>query len=120
MPISKTARFKVKPESIEKCKGIIQECVALVKQNEPGTLFYFVVQGKEDPTIFLFFRISEDEAAQDQHNNAPYLKHYVDLFDAESTEPAIGTDWLTFAIRFDARYGGIKHDHQDCYRHIWR
>src|SRR2546423_429944 len=97
MTLSKTARFKVKPQSIEKCKQAIQEYVALVKQHEPGTLFYAVVQEKEDPTTFLFFRISQDEASQDQHNNAPYLPHYVAILDAESTEPAVSTDYLFLA-----------------------
>ena len=93
MAIVKTARCKVKPESVDKCRKIVQEYVALVTEHEPGTLFYSVVQEKEDPTVFLFFRISQD-GTEDQHNNAPYLPHYVDLVNAESIEPLAGTDYI--------------------------
>ena len=100
MPIAGTLRVKVKPESVEKCKEAIREYVALVKDHEPGTLFYTVVQDNEDPTLFLFFRISEDKAAQDQHNNAPYLKRYADLVLGESTEPEIGNSYTIVAANW--------------------
>jgi quinol monooxygenase YgiN len=97
MPLYGTARYKVKPESVEKCKQTIQEYLALLKQNEPGTLFYVVAQEKEDPTSFIHFGIYQDADAVDKHRNSPYVKHYADLLWAETLAPAIITDYVFLA-----------------------
>ena len=103
MPVAKTARLRAKPGSAELVKQAAQEYVALVKQHEPGTLFYAVVQEKEDPTVFLFFRISADgEAAFDQHDKAPYIQKYVDIFNGESIEPLFGIDYTFVASNWIA------------------
>ena len=51
--IRQLARYQVHPESLEKCLAAIQEFVAYVRANEPGTLRYDVWQEVADPTRFV-------------------------------------------------------------------
>src|SRR4051794_10727127 len=93
MPLYKTAQYKVKPESIEKCKQTIEAYLALLKQHEPDSLFYAVVQDKDDATSFMHFGVYKDAAAQDWHNNSPYVKQYADQLWAETIAPATFIDY---------------------------
>jgi quinol monooxygenase YgiN len=93
----KTARYQVKPESVEKCKQILKEYLAFIKQNEPGTLFYIVVQDQADPTSFMHFGSYEDATAQEKHNNG--ATYYADLLWAETPTPATFIDYELVASK---------------------
>ena len=99
MPIFRTLRYKLKPESVEKCRQLLQEYMTLQRQNEPGTLFYFVMQEKDDPTIFMHFGVYEDEAAAEAHGNNAYVKHYADSVFAEAPEPGVLVDYDLIASK---------------------
>src|SRR5262245_56832171 len=91
MPLHKTAHYNVKPESVEKIKKILREYVAFVRQNEPDTLYYIVMQDKVDLTSFTHFGIYRDAAAQQKHNDG--AKYYADQLWAETPEPATFVDY---------------------------
>ena len=61
MAIYGTARFSVKPEALDPCRSVIEEFVAYVRANEPGTKLYLSLEDAEEPTRFLHVMIFEDE-----------------------------------------------------------
>ena len=44
MPIIMTARYQVRPQSIDRCKQAIKNLAEYVKENEKGTLYYIANQ----------------------------------------------------------------------------
>ena len=45
----------------------------IVVSNEPGTLFYDVVQSRNDPDVYRVIEIFEDQAAVDLHDKTEWL-----------------------------------------------
>lgn len=93
MSIYVTARFKVLPESLEKCEQAIREFVAYVRDNEPGTPLYTSVQEKEDPTSFLHFFIFQDDAAMNIHRNSDAVRRFTDVLYPETLAPVEFTEY---------------------------
>jgi hypothetical protein len=50
MPIYQTGGYQVRPSGVNKVKQAIQEFVAYVQANEPGTHMYLAWQQQDDPT----------------------------------------------------------------------
>ena len=53
MAIYGTARFSVKPETLDRCRSVIEEFVSYVRAKEPGTKLYLSLQDRADRTRFL-------------------------------------------------------------------
>jgi len=87
MHIYMTARFTVKPESLEVCRVAIEELVDYVTRNEPDTRMYISVQQAEDETSFLHFFAFENEAAEEHHANSEAVKKFTDVLYPECIEP---------------------------------
>jgi quinol monooxygenase YgiN len=79
MTVYQTARFKVRPEALEKCEQAIRGCVASVQEHEPGTLLSTSVREREDPTSFLHSLLFQDEAARDTHRHSKAVKRFTDV-----------------------------------------
>lgn len=77
MTVYQTARFKVRPEVLEKCEQAIRRCVASVQEHEPGTLLSTSVQEREYPTSFLHSFLFQDKAARDTQRHSKVVKRFV-------------------------------------------
>ena len=97
MPIFKTARYQVRPESVEKCKEAVRTFVEHIKANEPGTLRYTAMQQPDDPTRFLHFMIFEDKAAEDKHGNSEAVRRFTDVLYPETLAPVEFNDYTIVA-----------------------
>jgi quinol monooxygenase YgiN len=76
MPLYQTGGYQVKPSAVNKVKQAINEFVAYVQANEPGTQMYLAWQEKNDPTRFLHLFIFADEAAQTRHGQSEAVKRF--------------------------------------------
>jgi len=83
MPIYQTGGYQVKPSGVDKVKLAIQEFVAYVKANEPGTHMYLAWQQSDDPTRFLHLFIFEDEVAQIRHGQSEAVRRLESIYTPE-------------------------------------
>jgi quinol monooxygenase YgiN len=56
--------------------ALLAEQAAVVRKEEPGCLVYRPHRSTEDPDLFLFYEMYEDDAAFDAHRKAPHLAAY--------------------------------------------
>src|SRR5438309_10261571 len=83
MAIYQTGSYQVKPSAVIKVKQGIEEFVAYVKANEPGTHMYLAWQQKDDPTRFLHLFIFQDTAAQKRHGQSEAVKRFESIYSPE-------------------------------------
>jgi quinol monooxygenase YgiN len=92
-----TARFTVKPESVDLCKEAIAEFVDHVTRNEPDTRMYVSMQNAETHTEFLHVFIFEDEAAEEHHANSEAVQKFTSILYPECLAPVEFTPYLLVA-----------------------
>ena len=89
MRIYGTARFSVKPESLDRCRAAIEEFVTYVRDNEPGTKLYLSLQDAEEPTRFPHVMIFEDEAAEKIHTNSEAVDRFTGTLYPETVDGVV-------------------------------
>lgn len=70
-------RHQLMPESVSAFDRLVEQTVASIKAQEPGTLVYVVGAPKDDPISRVFLEIYHDEEAFDHHNAQPYVRHFI-------------------------------------------
>lgn len=97
MNIHQTARFQVQVDELPACFTAIEEYVASVRTNEPGTLLYTSLQQKDDYTQFVHYFIFQDEAARDVHASSEAVKRFTDILYQRLVAPVEFTEYSLFA-----------------------
>ncbi len=83
MAIYQTGAYRVKASAVEKVKRAINDFVAYVKAEEPGTQLYLAWQQKDDPTKFVHMYIFKDTAAQERHGKSEAVKKFEAVYSPE-------------------------------------
>lgn len=84
MPIYMTARFQVRPESVEKCRQAIREFIDHIRANEPGTGLYMALEDSKDPTQFLHVFWFASEEAQQTHRTSEAVGRFTSILYPET------------------------------------
>ena len=105
MPIIMTARYQVKPRSIDQCKQAIKNLVEHVKENEQGTLYYIAKQEQLNPYAFLHIMIFQDEVALTLHRSSEAAERFVSVVYPSTIDPIEFKEYSEVAhnIEFSSR-----------------
>lgn len=85
--IRELARYQVRVEALPRCLAAIDEFVAYVRANEPGTLRYEAWQEHADPTRFVHVFIFRDDSAQRRHSESAEVKRFASVLYPECVAP---------------------------------
>jgi len=91
--IRQIARYQVRPEALERVLAAIQEFVAYVRANEPGTLRYEVWQERDDPTRFAHIFVFRDAEADRIHSESADVKKFAAVLYPECLAPVEFVDY---------------------------
>jgi len=83
MALYVTASYQVKPAAVDRVKRAIDEFVAYVRENEPGTRLYLAWQQEDDPTRFFHFFIFADAEAQAIHSRSSEVRAFESVYGPE-------------------------------------
>jgi len=81
----------------QKPKTGSQTDVDYVRENEPDTLLYTSLQGKEHPTHFLHYFIFRDEKARELHASSDAVNHFTSILYPNLIAPVDFTEYNLFA-----------------------
>ncbi len=87
MPIIMTARYQVRPQTVDRCKQAIKNLVDYVKENEKGTLYYIANQEILNPYAFLHTMIFQDEVALTMHRSSEAAERFVSVIYPAAIDP---------------------------------
>ena len=101
MPIIMTARYQVRPKSIEQCKQAINNLVEYVKTNEKGTLYYIAKQEILNPYAFLHTMIFHDDVALTLHRSSEAAERFVSVVYPATIDPIEFKEYSEIAHNLD-------------------
>jgi quinol monooxygenase YgiN len=102
--IRQLAHYQVRPEALERVLTAIQEFVAYVRANEPGTLRYEVWQEKNDPTRFVHIFTFQDDEADQLHSESAAVKKFSGILYPECLAPVEFIDYNKLVSNLEARF----------------
>ena len=101
MAIYQSGGYRVKASAVTKVKEAIQEFVAYVRANEPGTEMYLAWQEKQDPTRFIHLFRFRDSDAQATHGQSEAVKKFEAVYSPELVGgDVVFTDYEIVAGKF--------------------
>ena len=71
--ITNIVTLKAKPGMEAEMAELLKSYIAQISDEE-GTLTYTLLQGKKDPTDFIFYEVYKDKAAMEFHGSTPLFK----------------------------------------------
>jgi quinol monooxygenase YgiN len=94
MPVYQTAHYQVKADAVPEVRAAIEEFVAHVKDDEPGTRLYAAWQQRDDPTRFVHLFIFADEAAHEAHGASQAVRRFEAVYGPQLVAgPVVFTDY---------------------------
>jgi quinol monooxygenase YgiN len=98
MPIYQLAHYQVNAAAVEKVKAAIEEFVAYVAANEPGTKVYRAWQQADDPAKFVHLFEFADETAHQAHGSSAAVRAFEAVYRPElAAGPVVFTDYVQVA-----------------------
>lgn len=98
MPIYQTAHYQVRAAAVDRVRTAIEEFVAYVAQNEPGSRLYAAWQEAGDPTKFVHLFIFEDEPAHRAHGSSDAVARFEAVYTPQLVAgPVVFTDYQLVA-----------------------
>lgn len=101
MPIIMTARYQVRPQTIDKCKRAIEHLVKYVEENEKGTLYYIAKQELLNPYAFLHTMVFEDEVALTLHRSSEAAEKFASVVYPSTLDPLEFKEYTAVAHNLD-------------------
>ena len=86
MSIKVIARIVAFPHKVEELKAVLSELIEPTRQ-EPGCIFYDLLQNLADPTDFTFIEEWESEAVVDKHMESPHMQAIIPKVDGLLAAP---------------------------------
>jgi (4S)-4-hydroxy-5-phosphonooxypentane-2,3-dione isomerase len=65
-------KVRVKPEGRERFLKAIETDALASERDEPGCYRFNVLQDAQDPSVYFFYEVYEDEAALEKHRTMPH------------------------------------------------
>ena len=96
-----TARYQVRPQSINQCKQAINNLVEYVKINEKGTLYYIAKQEILNPYAFLHTMIFQDDVALTLHQSSEAAERFVGVVYPSTIDPIEFKEYREVAHNID-------------------
>jgi quinol monooxygenase YgiN len=94
MPIYQIATYQVSANALDDVRAAIEEFVAYVRDNEPGTTMYAAWQEHDDPTKFAHLFIFADDKAHTAHGESPAVRRFEDVYrPVLAAGPVVFTDY---------------------------
>ena len=81
--VTVVARLRAAPGKGDALATLLVEQAATVRGTEPGCLAYTAHRSTNDPELFVFYEVYEDDAAFDQHRRSKHLAAYRERREAE-------------------------------------
>ena len=97
MTIYQTARFRIRPDALPAWQSAIEDFLAYIRANEPGTLHYISLQEQDDPTSFVHYLVFRDEVARQMHAKSDAVKRFTDVLYPETVAPVEFTEYVVVA-----------------------
>lgn len=70
-------RFQVRPECLAAFDRLVEELIAKIDEQEPGTLTYLASEVDDDANARVFIEIYDDESALALHEEQPHTRHFL-------------------------------------------
>ena len=99
--IRQLARYEVRPEALQKSLAAIRKFVSYVRENEPGTLRYEVLQERDNPTRFVHSFIFRDADADRAHSQSREVKEFAGVLYPQCLAPVEFIDYELVASNIE-------------------